>query len=96
MAKVITSGNIGILEHEFCENPEYTFDEKNGEVFVFGFKMMMMGKEVGVAKNYKTGLVGYTMIGGAEQTKKKCQNFDVITKDFGVDFERSLFFLKNE
>jgi hypothetical protein len=61
MAKLVIKGNMAIFEYPKNDNPFFEID-KEGNLFIHGYEMEMMGKIVKVAKRYELNLKGYTPI----------------------------------
>lgn len=65
--KVVSSGNLAVVEYpKGCNSPEFTLD-KNGLLFVFGYKMPFAGQEISVAKQVDTKLIDYEIVGNYEE-----------------------------
>jgi len=92
--KLITKGNLAIIEYpEGASEPEFDLDA-NGVLFIFGYSFSMLGKTIRVAKRFETNLCGYTLLGRFNEAKEKIKgDFSELMNNVG-DVENCVLFGK--
>lgn len=95
MYRLIKNDSIAYLEYPPVDDPEFDLDE-DGNLFIFGYKMWFVNKEISVAKRFELGLRGFKAIGNYESAKKIIiGDIESLITQHNIDIENCLILFKS-
>jgi hypothetical protein len=96
MKNLITNGNVALFEYPEVDDPEFKFD-REGVLFVFGYTLVCLDTNIGVAKRFKLGLINYKVIGDWDSCKQNISKEmkDMILKE-GINTSNCVIMIKND